>query len=122
MKGELVPEPLKVSQVLRTYFLNRNGLTQQHLADALQVSRHSVNELLNDRRSVTAPMALRLARVLGTDSHFWLNLQLERDLFDAWNDLKEEVSALQPLLKKPSENGFVRDVRSSSSDRKNAVG
>src|SRR5947209_1901266 len=79
-------EPPKVSDVLRAHFLQLEGVTQDKLAAALGVSRHSVNELMNDRRGVTAPMAWRLAHVLGTDPHFWMNLQIERDLFESERD------------------------------------
>jgi addiction module HigA family antidote len=101
-------EPPKVSDVLRAHFLQLKGITQDKLAAALGVSRHSVNELMNDRRTVTAPMAVRLGRVLGTDPHFWMNLQAERDLFEAQRDLRDEILALEPLLQTKDESDVVR--------------
>lgn len=80
-------EPPRVSDVLRAHFLTLDGVTQDGLAQAMCVSRHSISELMNDRRSITAPMAVRLAHVLGTDAEFWLNLQQARDLFEARRDL-----------------------------------
>lgn len=101
-------EPPKVSDVLRTHFLQLEGMTQDKLAVALGVSRHSVNELMNDRRTVTAPMALRLAHVLGTDPHFWMNLQVERDLYDAKRQIGEELDGLSPLLSDHKEDDVVK--------------
>ena len=46
------------------------GLTQGALAEAMGVQRKHVNELCNDRRNVTAPTALILARVFGNSPDF----------------------------------------------------
>lgn len=60
--------------------LQQHGLTQTDLAKALRVSRRTVNQLLNERRSLTVDMAGRLARFWETSPEFWLNLQLRDDL------------------------------------------
>ena len=101
-------EPPRVADVLRAHFLQLGSITQDKLANALGVSRHSVNELMNNRRSVTAPMALRLARVLGTDPHFWMNLQVERDLFEARHEYADEIRSLDPLLEEQTEADVVQ--------------
>jgi addiction module HigA family antidote len=49
------------------------GLSQGALAKAMGVQRKHVNGLCNDRRTVTAPTALILARVFGNNPEFWLN-------------------------------------------------
>jgi transcriptional regulator with XRE-family HTH domain len=46
------------------------GLTQGALAEAMGVPRKHVNQLCNDRRTVTAPTALILARVFGNSPGF----------------------------------------------------
>jgi addiction module HigA family antidote len=72
----------------------------------MNVSRHSVSELMNDRRSITAPMAVRLAHVLGTDAEFWLNLQQARDLFEARRDLNDALGDLT-IIRQPVTEGDV---------------
>jgi addiction module HigA family antidote len=115
-------EPPRVADVLRAHFLQLEDLTQDKLATALGVSRHSVNELMNHRRSITAPMALRLARVLGTDPHFWINIQVERDLFEARRQHAAEIDALEPLLEQQSEEEVIQPFetlfRSETRERK----
>ena len=59
------------------------GLTQGALAEAMGVQRKHVNELCNDRRTVTAATALILARVFGNSPDFWLNVQRRSDLWEA---------------------------------------
>lgn len=101
-------EPPRVSAVLREHFLCLDGVTQEGLAEAMGVSRHSINELMNDRRTLTAPMALRLARVLGTDAEFWLNLQQAYDLFWACEELASELQSLTPLRRRVEEADIVK--------------
>jgi addiction module HigA family antidote len=64
-------------------------LTQGVLAEAMGVQRKHVNELCNNRRAVTAPTALILARVFGNSPDFWLNIQRRNDLWDAMNSPRE---------------------------------
>jgi antitoxin HigA-1 len=104
-------EPPRVSAVLRRHFLGLEGVTQESLAEAMRVSRHSINELMNDKRTVTAPMALRLARVLGTDPEFWLNLQQACDIFDARAQLGPDLEQLTPLRASRDENEIVQPLR-----------
>ena len=75
-------------------------ITQEQLADAMQVSRFSINQIVNGRRSVTADMALRLARVTSTTADFWLNLQRDVDLYEAGNKLADVLRSL-PVLRRP---------------------
>lgn len=84
-------KPASVGEILVEEFLNPLGLTQSALAQAMGVPRKHVNELCNDRRSVTAPTALILARVLGTTPDFWLNVQRRNDLWNAMNDPRERA-------------------------------
>ena len=63
--------------------LEANSLTQDQLADALRVSRLTVNQLVNDRRSITADMAVRLEKLTGVSASHWLTLQQNYDLWQA---------------------------------------
>jgi addiction module HigA family antidote len=56
-------------------FMPDYGLTAASLAEALRVSRQTVNELLRGRRAVSPAMALRLSRLFGNTPEFWLNAQ-----------------------------------------------
>jgi putative transcriptional regulator len=54
------------------------GLTQEQLADAVGVSRQSINSIERDRYVPSLPLALTFARVFGcsTDEIFTLNGKL----------------------------------------------
>ncbi len=63
------------------------------------VPRKHMNELCNDRRSVTAPIALILVRVFGNSADFWLNVQRRSDLWEATQNAKEaaRIDRVRPL-------------------------
>jgi len=69
--------------MLREDFLPDYNLSVSSLAEAIGVSRQSINELLRERRSVSPEMALRLARLFGNSPEFWLNAQQAVDLGEA---------------------------------------
>ncbi len=82
-------KPASIGEILVEEFMEPIGLTQAALAEAMGVQRKHVNELCNNRRTVTAATALILARVFGNSPDFWLNTQRRMDLWEAMNDPKE---------------------------------
>lgn len=79
--------------------LQGSGDAQDLHAVRLGISRRRLNEILNERRSVTADSALRLARYLGTAPEFWLESQTAHDLAEARRDRKlmKEIESIVPL-------------------------
>jgi addiction module HigA family antidote len=82
---------------LREDFLPDYGLTVSALAEAVGVSRQSINELIRGRRAVSPEMALRLSRLFGNSPEFWLNAQRAVDLWDAAEAIKDDVARIRPL-------------------------
>ena len=92
-------KPANPGEILAEEFMAPIGLTQGALAEAMDVPRKHVNELCNNRRTITAATALILARVFGNSAEFWLNLQRRSDL---WNVMRsprerERVERAKPL-------------------------
>ncbi len=95
--GEMQRRPTHPGEMLREDFLPDYGLTVARLADALGVSRQTVNELLRERRALSPEMALRLSRLFGNSPEFWLNAQRAVDLWDAAQAIKADVERIKPL-------------------------
>jgi antitoxin HigA-1 len=95
--GGMKRRPTHPGEMLREDFLVDYDLTVTGLAEALGVSRQSVNELLRERRAVSPEMALRLAKLFGNSPEFWLNAQRAVDLWDAAQAIKKEVARIRPL-------------------------
>lgn len=90
--------PTHPGEMLREDFLPDYGLTVSRLAEALGVSRQTINELLRERRAVSPEMALRLSRLFGNSPEFWLKAQRAVDLWDAARALGTEVERIEPLI------------------------
>lgn len=73
------------------------GLTVSGLAEAIGVSRQSINEILRQRRGISPEMALRLGRLFGNTPEFWLNAQRAVDLWDAAEAIRKDVARIKPL-------------------------
>jgi addiction module HigA family antidote len=74
-------------------------LTAYRVAKDLSVSAPTVNEIVRRRKSVTAEMALRLARYFGTSAQLWLNLQTQYDLEVASQKAGKKIDkTIQPAV------------------------
>ncbi|ABD86818.1 HigA family addiction module antitoxin [Rhodopseudomonas palustris] len=92
-------KPASVGEILVAEFIEPLGLTQGRLAEAMGVQRKHVNELCNNRRTVTAATALILAKVFGNSAEFWLNVQRRSDLWEAMHSPRERerIQRARPL-------------------------
>ncbi|HSU96263.1 MAG TPA: HigA family addiction module antitoxin [Gemmatimonadaceae bacterium] len=90
--------PVHPGEILREDFLAEMGMSANALAKALHVPAPRVNDIVRERRGVTADTALRLARYFGSTPQFWLNLQSAYDLrraeIAAGRRIAREVSAI----------------------------
>ncbi len=90
--------PVHPGEVLLEEFLKPLGLSQNKLALSIGVPPRRINEIVLEKRRVTADTALRLSRFFGTSAEFWLGLQSQYDLdvaVDKLGDrLAREVKAL----------------------------
>lgn len=72
--------PVHPGEILREDYLAELGMSVNALAKALKVPTPRLNDVVRERRGVSADTALRLARYFDTTPEFWLNLQLTYDL------------------------------------------
>lgn len=72
--------PVHPGEVLREEFLRPLGMSANALARALSVPAPRINDIVRERRGVSADTAMRLARYFGGDARSWLNLQTGYDL------------------------------------------
>ncbi len=78
------------------------GMTITKAAKLLKVSRQSLDALVNERRSVTPEMALKLQTVFGGTAELLLTLQTRYDLYHAKSRSEEITGDLLPYKKHPS--------------------
>lgn len=83
--------PIHPGEVLLEEFLKPMGLSQNKLALSIGVPPRRINEIVLEKRKITADTALRLERFFGTSSEFWLGLQSQYDLDVAAEELGERL-------------------------------
>mgnify|MGYP001021484264 CR=1 FL=1 len=88
--------PTHPGEMLLEEFLIPMEITQKQLANAIQVSYQRINEIVNQRRGISASTALRLSRFLNTSPDFWMNLQQRWDLYRARELEGKALEAIRP--------------------------
>ncbi|MBU3055974.1 HigA family addiction module antitoxin [Pseudomonas indica] len=90
--------PVHPGEVLLEEFLQPLDISPAALAKALHVSAPTVNEIVRERRGISADMAVRLAHYFDTSPLFWLNLQSEYALASIDVEVLETIKHdIQPL-------------------------
>ena len=72
-------------------------LSSNGLAKAIGVTPARINEIVRERRGVTADTALRLAKYFGTDAQSWMNLQDQYELAVTEQAVAKELSTIEPI-------------------------
>ena len=73
-------KPVHPGEILLEEFLKPMGISQNRLALDIGVPPRRINEIVHEKRRITADTALRLARYFGMSAQFWLGLQMDFDL------------------------------------------
>jgi len=97
--------PIHPGEILREEFMLPRALSQNALARALHVPPRRINEIVLEKRGITADTALRLARYFGTTAELWTGLQADYDLrlarYEKERQIEREVepmAAMEPAF------------------------
>ena len=80
-------------EILREEFMQPLGLSGNELARKLKVPANRINDIVRDRREISADTALRLARYFGTTARFWLNAQAAYALSKAEAETGDKIAS-----------------------------
>ena len=72
--------PIHPGEILKTEFLEPLKMSGGELAHHLKVKEKVIEELLQEKRSLTIDLAYRLYYYFGVSTQFWLNFQKDYDL------------------------------------------
>ncbi|MDI9240758.1 HigA family addiction module antitoxin [Lysobacter sp. LF1] len=72
--------PMHPGELLRERYLVALNISVSELATHLHLPAKELEDVVNQRRPVSADMAARLARYFGGDAHTWLMVQADYDL------------------------------------------
>lgn len=88
--------PTHPGALLREDVLPALNMTQTELARLLGVSRLTISELINEKRSMSPAMAVKIATLLNTSAESWLLMQQALDLWEVRQD-SAALDSVQPL-------------------------
>ncbi|MDR2092619.1 MAG: HigA family addiction module antidote protein [Azoarcus sp.] len=88
--------PIHPGEILREEFLLPMNITPHALAIALHVPAPRINDIVRERRAVTADTALRLAQFFGVSVEFWMGLQADYDTARA----REALATVLPRIQR----------------------
>lgn len=83
-------------EILREEFLKPMGITPYELGKRLRVPVPRVNDIVLERRGISADTAVRLARFFGTSEQFWMNLQSAYEVSLAKAENGAELDSIEP--------------------------
>ncbi len=87
--------PTHPGETLREDILPALRMTVSDAARALGVSRQMLHRVLAGEAAVTPEMALRLGKFCGNGPEVWLNMQMNRDLWDARQAIADQIETIQ---------------------------
>ena len=88
--------PIHPGEALYEEFLLPMGMSAHALAMALHVPAPRINDIVRQRRSITADTAMRLGRFFGMSAEFWMGLQADFDMARVRDALAEDLAAIRP--------------------------
>ena len=91
-------KPTHPGTIFREDVLPALAITQAELARRIGVSRLTVSELLNEKRGLSADLAIRLGRLTGTSPESWLRMQEALDLWELIRNRADDYAHIDRLV------------------------
>ena len=74
--------PMHPGEVLREDILPALRMSKSEVAEALGISRQHLTDILNEKKPVSAEVAVRFGKAFGDGTDIWLRMQAA---YDAWH-------------------------------------
>ena len=91
-----IPTP-KMSEILWEEFMEPMGVSAYKLAQAIHVPTSRIQDILHDRRKITADTSLRLAKYFGVSDRYFLDMQNDIDVRELKIRMSKEISDIRPF-------------------------
>lgn len=86
-----------IGEVLQKEFLEPLGLSQNALANAINVPPNRINAIIRGLRSVTADTDLRLTKYFGLSKGYFLRMQNNFELLTSERTIESDLSRIVPF-------------------------
>lgn len=90
-------ETPKMSEILKEEFMIPLGISAYRLAHDIDVPASRIQDILHDRRKITADTSIRLGRYFGVSERYFLNLQVDIDIRNTKPIINESIMKIRPV-------------------------
>ncbi len=87
-------ETPKMSEILSEEFMMPFGLSAYKLAQEIHVPVSRIQDILHDRRKITADTSLRLGKFFGVSDKYFLDMQDDIDIRNTKSQIMEEINSI----------------------------
>ena len=91
-----IPTP-KISEVLKEEFMIPLNISAYRLAKEIDVPVSRIQDILHDRRKITAETSIKLGRYFGLSDKYFLNLQIDIDIREAQSIYSDSILNIKPI-------------------------
>lgn len=86
-----------VGEILREEFMEPLGISAYRLAKEIGVPTSRIQDILHDRRKITAETSLRLAKYFGVSDRYFLNIQNDIDIRNLKHRIADALNSISAL-------------------------
>lgn len=90
-------ETPKMSEILAEEFMLPLGISAYKLAKDINVPVSRIQDILHDRRRVSADTSIRLGKYFGVSSRYFLNLQDDIDVRNIEHAMREDLEQIKTI-------------------------
>ena len=83
-----------MGEILLEEFMKPNGLSAYRLAQEIHVPTSRIQDIIHDRRKVTADTSLRLAKFFGVSDKYFLDIQNDIELRELKASLASDIESI----------------------------
>ena len=88
-----IPTPT-IGEILYEEFMAPLGISAYRLAQDIHVPTSRIQDILHNRRKITADTSLRLAKYFGVSDKYFLDMQNDIDIRNVKMELQAEISQI----------------------------
>lgn len=93
---DFIPTP-KISEILWEEFMEPMGISAYKLAQEIHVPVSRIQDILHDRRKISADTSLRLAKFFGVSDRYFLDMQNDIDVRELKVSMATEIADIRPF-------------------------
>ena len=87
-----------MSEILSEEFMKPFGVSAYRLAKDIDVPVSRIQDILHDRRGVSADTSVRLGLYFGVSDRYFLNLQSDIDIREAKSRIENSAVRIRPAI------------------------